>query len=106
MESTLSDMKIKSEQSERRNAEIRASEERKHNEEIVFLKKTNAQLKVNLIYFFLNLFSLIFFIFCCSLNSKESLHQKNKFNFDFILDVKIIKIGKNFFITLVVVLIM
>lgn len=52
MESTLSDMKIKSDQTERRNAELRASEERKHNEEIAFLKKTNAQLKVCRVYYF------------------------------------------------------
>lgn len=48
MEVMLSDMKIKSEQTERRNAELRASEERKHNEEIAFLKKTNSQLKAQL----------------------------------------------------------
>lgn len=46
METMLTDMKIKAEQTERRNAEMHASEERKHNEEIAFLKKTNAQLKV------------------------------------------------------------
>lgn len=47
MEGMLSDMKIKAEQTERRNAELHASEERKHAEEIAFLKKTNAQLKVS-----------------------------------------------------------
>lgn len=47
MEGMLTDMKIVAEQTERRNAEMHASEERKHNEEIAFLKKTNAQLKVN-----------------------------------------------------------
>lgn len=46
MTDIIGDMKIRSEQTERRNAELQASEERKHAEEIAFLKKTNAQLKV------------------------------------------------------------
>lgn len=48
MDAMLTDMRIKAEQTERRNAEIRASEDRKHNEEIAYLKKTNAQLKAQL----------------------------------------------------------
>lgn len=47
MEHMLTDMKMTAEQTERRNAEMHASEERKHNEEIAFLKKTNGQLKVS-----------------------------------------------------------
>lgn len=46
LENSISDMKIKADQAERRNAELRASEEKKHAEEISFLKKTNSQLKV------------------------------------------------------------
>jgi dynein light intermediate chain, axonemal len=41
-------MKIKAEQSDRRNVELRTSEEKKHAEEIAFLKKTNSQLKSQL----------------------------------------------------------
>lgn len=48
LEELISDMKIKAEQSERRNAELRASEEKKSAEEVAFLKKTNAQLKAQL----------------------------------------------------------
>ncbi len=39
-------MKLNFEQTDRRNEEERSSEERKHTEEVTFLKKTNAQLKV------------------------------------------------------------
>lgn len=39
-------MKHTHEQSERRYEEEKTSEERKHSEEVTFLKKTNAQLKV------------------------------------------------------------
>lgn len=48
MENMMSDMKLRTEQNERRNAELRAAEEKKHAEEIAFLKKTNAQLKAQL----------------------------------------------------------
>lgn len=48
MENLISDMKLRAEQNERRNAELRAAEEKKHAEEIAFLKKTNAQLKAQL----------------------------------------------------------
>lgn len=40
------DLKLNFDQTERRNEEERTSEERKHTEEVAFLKKTNAQLKV------------------------------------------------------------
>lgn len=46
IEAVISDMKVKGDQAERRNAEMRESEEKKHAEEIAFLKKTNSQLKV------------------------------------------------------------
>lgn len=49
LENVISDMKIKADQAQRRNAELRASEEKKHAEEIVFLKKTSAQLKVSVL---------------------------------------------------------
>lgn len=48
IEATISDMKVKADQAERRNAELRESEEKKHAEEIAFLKKTNSQLKAQL----------------------------------------------------------
>lgn len=48
LESSISDMKVKSDQNDRRNAELRESEEKKHSEEIAFLKKTNSQLKAQL----------------------------------------------------------
>ncbi|KAI8129033.1 putative inner dynein arm light chain, axonemal [Lucilia cuprina] len=48
LEEIISDMKLKNEQAERRNAELRASEEKKYQEEIAFLKKTNTQLKAQL----------------------------------------------------------
>lgn len=48
MEAIVSDMKLRAEQNDRRNAELHAAEEKKHAEEIAFLKKTNAQLKAQL----------------------------------------------------------
>lgn len=48
LEDIIADMKIKGEQSDRRNAELRASEEKKFAEEVAFLKKTNQQLKAQL----------------------------------------------------------
>ncbi|XP_013101756.1 putative inner dynein arm light chain, axonemal [Stomoxys calcitrans] len=48
LEDIISDMKLKNEQAERRNAELRASEEKKYQEEVAFLKKTNTQLKAQL----------------------------------------------------------
>lgn len=48
LENTIAEMKMKNEQTERRNAELHAAEERKHSEEIAFLKKTNSQLKAQL----------------------------------------------------------
>lgn len=47
MKNEIKDMEHKAEQTERRNNEMKLSEERKHAEEVAFLKKTNAQLKVN-----------------------------------------------------------
>lgn len=48
VERQLVDLRQRSEQNERRAEELRIAEEKKHNEEIVFLKKTNLQLKVSL----------------------------------------------------------
>lgn len=48
MENIISDMKLRADQNERRNAELHAAEEKKHAEEIAFLKKTNSQLKAQL----------------------------------------------------------
>ena len=46
LEKTVAELTQKFEQAERRAAELREAEERKHMEEIQFLKKTNQQLKV------------------------------------------------------------
>ncbi|KAK5649494.1 hypothetical protein RI129_000523 [Pyrocoelia pectoralis] len=48
VERQLADLRLKAEQSERRAAELRIAEEKKHSEEIQFLKKTNQQLKTQL----------------------------------------------------------
>lgn len=48
MENVIADMKLRAEQTERRNVELHSAEEKKHAEEIAFLKKTNAQLKTQL----------------------------------------------------------
>lgn len=48
LEKQVNDLKAKIEQIEKRNAEQRAVEEKKHNEEIQYLKKTNQQLKVSI----------------------------------------------------------
>ncbi|KAB0800672.1 hypothetical protein PPYR_06411 [Photinus pyralis] len=48
VERQLVELRQKAEQSERRAAELRIAEEKKHSEEIQFLKKTNQQLKTQL----------------------------------------------------------
>ncbi|OAD56226.1 33 kDa inner dynein arm light chain, axonemal, partial [Eufriesea mexicana] len=48
LEKTVVELKQKFEQAERRATELREAEEKKHMEEIQFLKKTNQQLKVNI----------------------------------------------------------
>ncbi|XP_012286270.1 33 kDa inner dynein arm light chain, axonemal [Orussus abietinus] len=48
LEKTLTELRLKFEQAERRAAEQREAEEKKHMEEIQFLKKTNQQLKTQL----------------------------------------------------------
>lgn len=48
LEKAVVELKQKFEQAERRAAELREAEEKKHMEEIQFLKKTNQQLKVNI----------------------------------------------------------
>lgn len=50
LEKTVIELKQKFEQAEKRAAELRDAEEKKHTEEIQFLKKTNQQLKVNTAY--------------------------------------------------------
>lgn len=46
MEKSEAELQQKLEQTEKRNAILREAEEKKYVEEIVFLKKTNQQLKV------------------------------------------------------------
>ncbi|XP_076248009.1 putative inner dynein arm light chain, axonemal Dnali1 [Calliopsis andreniformis] len=48
LEKTVAELKQKFEQTEKRAAELREAEEKKHMEEIQFLKKTNQQLKTQL----------------------------------------------------------
>ncbi|XP_076672889.1 putative inner dynein arm light chain, axonemal Dnali1 [Andrena cerasifolii] len=48
LEKTVAELKQKFEQAEKRAAELREAEEKKHMEEIQFLKKTNQQLKTQL----------------------------------------------------------
>lgn len=48
LEKQCMELKQKTEQLERRAAELRAAEEKRHQEELLALKKTNAQLKVNI----------------------------------------------------------
>ncbi|CAB3235706.1 unnamed protein product [Arctia plantaginis] len=48
LEKTCMELKQKTEQLERRAAELRAAEEKRHQEELLALKKTNAQLKAQL----------------------------------------------------------
>ena len=50
MEQSVLELKAKCEAIEKRESERRAMEERKHAEEIAFLKKTNVQLKVFMIH--------------------------------------------------------
>lgn len=76
LENQISDMKIKADQALRRNAELRASEEKKHAEEIVFLKKTSAQLKVGVNTDLLN--DSMFKTFHFRHNWKASLPPRNK----------------------------
>ncbi|KAG7213450.1 hypothetical protein KM043_002722 [Ampulex compressa] len=48
LEKTVAELKLKFDQAERRAVELREAEEKKHMEEIQFLKKTNLQLKTQL----------------------------------------------------------
>lgn len=52
LERQVNELKAKIDQIEKRNSEQRASEEKKHAEDITFYKKTNQQLKVSLIFVF------------------------------------------------------
>lgn len=49
LDGMIFELRQKYEQSDRRAAEMREAETKKHNEEIAFLKKTNQQLKVRMI---------------------------------------------------------
>lgn len=46
LEKIVAELRLKFDQAERRSAEMREAEEKKHMEEVQFLKKTNLQLKV------------------------------------------------------------
>ena len=77
----MNELKAKIEQIEKRNTEQRAVEEKKHSEEIQYLKKNNQQLKVKTYLFpfyynnnLNNNFTLINFRY----NWKVLLPQKNK----------------------------
>ncbi|XP_077266446.1 putative inner dynein arm light chain, axonemal Dnali1 isoform X2 [Temnothorax americanus] len=48
LEKTVAELRLKYDQSEKRSAELREAEEKKHMEEVQFLKKTNLQLKTQL----------------------------------------------------------
>lgn len=48
LEKTVAELRLKYDQSEKRSAELREAEEKKHMEEVQFLKKTNLQLKVKI----------------------------------------------------------
>ncbi|KYN13023.1 PREDICTED: axonemal dynein light intermediate polypeptide 1 [Trachymyrmex cornetzi] len=48
LERTVAELRLKYDQSEKRSAELREAEEKKHMEEVQFLKKTNMQLKTQL----------------------------------------------------------
>jgi len=44
----VAELRLKFDQAEKRSAELREAEEKKHMEEVQFLKKTNMQLKVRI----------------------------------------------------------
>lgn len=48
LERIVAELRLKYDQSEKRSAELREAEEKKHMEEVQFLKKTNMQLKVKI----------------------------------------------------------
>lgn len=52
LEKTVNELKAKIDQIEKRNAEQKSAEEKKHSEEITFYKKTNQQLKVTFLFVF------------------------------------------------------
>lgn len=62
LEQQIIELKQRAEQADRRAAETRLAEERKHTEEIAFLKKTNQQLKVRK-RAFQNYFTVLFLIY-------------------------------------------
>lgn len=48
LEKMVAELRLKFDQAEKRSAELREAEEKKHMEEVQFLKKTNMQLKVRI----------------------------------------------------------
>lgn len=48
LEKMVAELRLKFDQAEKRSAELREAEEKKHMEEVQFLKKTNMQLKVRM----------------------------------------------------------
>lgn len=50
----IAELRLKFDQAEKRSAELREAEEKKHMEEVQFLKKTNMQLKVRINVLFLS----------------------------------------------------
>lgn len=64
LERQVNELKAKIDQVEKRNSEQRASEEKKHAEDITFYKKTNQQLKVSSRKIFrISLFDNVFILF-------------------------------------------
>lgn len=74
LDGQIFELRQKYEQADRRAAEMREAETKKHNEEIAFLKKTNQQLKVNEFCSFLK----VKFQSISRANWKELLRQRNK----------------------------
>lgn len=60
LERTVAELRLKYDQYEKRSAELREAEEKKHMEEVQFLKKTNLQLKVKIYLIIFLLFILLF----------------------------------------------
>lgn len=72
LEKQCMELKQKTEQLERRAAELRAAEEKRHQEELLALKKTNAQLKVQTV---LCIYILYFLILRMPLQSATKVDE-------------------------------
>lgn len=77
LEKQVNELKAKIEQIEKRNAEQRAAEEKKHAEEITFYKKTNQQLKVISIEIFSSLIHVIILISSLPFNNLDPTRRNN-----------------------------